>query len=77
MTSCASVTSFHWRPRIRPFFKLLAKSGARLDVKNKEDQTPLAVAMAGGRRRAVYEDPAVDERFRITVDLLRRLGAKE
>ncbi len=56
---------------------LLASSGASLDVKNKRDQTPLAVAMTGGRRRAAFEDPTVDERFRMTVELLRKLGAKE
>jgi len=63
--------------RLNAVIELLANSGARLDVKNKQDQTPLAVAMAGGRRRAAFEDTAVDERFRVTADLLRKLGATE
>lgn len=62
---------------LNPVIELLATSGANLDVKNKRGRTPLALAMAGGRRPAAFEAPTVDDRFRSTVDLLRKLGAKE
>ncbi len=44
--------------------QLLADRGARLDVKNKRNQTPLQIAMTTEGRKE-------------TAELLRRLGAKE
>jgi ankyrin repeat protein len=57
--------------RMNSVVQFLVESGARLDLKNKKDQTPLAVvgSQRGGAR--------VDDGRENTADLLRRLGAKE
>jgi ankyrin len=55
----------------RTVIQLLVGKGAKLDVKNKRGQTPLAVALARAREGA-------DERNSTAVaDLLRQLGAQE
>jgi len=57
--------------------QLLVDNGARLDVKNKRNLTPLATAKAPFVRGATGAfAPTVDER-KPTADLLRRLGAPE
>ena len=52
--------------------ELLAKRGARLDVKNKKDQTPLALALTGAGSRATANGGV-----NATAELLRTLGATE
>ena len=51
--------------------EFLAQRGAKLDVKNKRGQTPLA--MTAGQQLA-FED---SQAYKSTADLLRKLGAKE
>lgn len=50
----------------------LVEKGARLDVTNKRGQTPLAVAMGSPGRNPTAAPPR-----KSTVELLRRLGAKD
>lgn len=54
-----------------PIIQLLAEKGAKLDVKNKVGQTPLALASVGGRRGA-----GAGARPSPTAELLRSLGSK-
>ena len=53
--------------------RLLAEKGAKLDVKNKEGRTPLAVAL-NPRAESAYVAP---KQMKSTADLLRNLGAIE
>lgn len=55
--------------RLDSVIQFLANRGARLDVKNKKGQTPLAVVTAGREQAA--------EAAARTADLLRKLGATE
>jgi ankyrin repeat protein len=57
--------------RMNSVVQFLADSGAKLEVRNKKEQTPLAVV--GTQRGGVRADEAREN----TADLLRRLGAKE
>jgi ankyrin repeat protein len=64
--------------------QFLADHGAQLDMKNKRGQTPLALALtAGGRRAAATADaditgvPEAARTHRSTAELLRRLGATQ
>jgi uncharacterized protein len=59
--------------RMNSVVQFLVESGARLDAKNKKDQTPLAVV--GTQRGGAAARPG--EARENTADLLRRLGAKE
>jgi hypothetical protein len=52
--------------------QLLVDSGAKLDVKNKRGQTPLALTLV--RPKGGVEG---QPRFKSTADLLRKLGATE
>lgn len=58
--------------------QFLADSGAILDVKNKQGQTPLTTAMMGppDPNRGFGVLPASDGGHNSTADLLRKLGAK-
>jgi ankyrin repeat protein len=59
--------------RMNEVIQFLVQSGARLDVRNKKDQTPLAVV---GTQRGGAAARAGESKEN-TADLLRRLGAKE
>jgi ankyrin repeat protein len=71
-TSQAGNTALHVAAsgRSNTIIELLAQQGAKLDLKNQLGQTPLALA-SGRRRGADASQP------NLTVDLLRKLGAKE
>lgn len=56
--------------RANSVIQLLADNGARLDMKNRSGQTPLALASRGGR------GAGAGTQSNSTVDLLRKLGAK-
>jgi ankyrin repeat protein len=58
--------------RMNSLVQFLVESGAKLDVKNKKEQTPLAVV---GTQRGGSARP--DNSKESTADLLRKLGAKE
>jgi ankyrin repeat protein len=60
--------------RINSVVQLLVERGATLDLKNKQGQTPLALASAP--RRNPEGDQAAASR-QSTADLLRKLGARE
>lgn len=53
--------------------EILAARGARIDVKNKKGQTPLALAATGPGSRGAAASGGVN----VTADLLRKLGAQE
>jgi ankyrin repeat protein len=59
--------------------QLLADRGARLETKNKQGLTPLALTMAGGRARPFFSsDTGVSAaRAKASEDLLRKLGAMQ
>jgi len=59
--------------RLTAVVQFLADSGAKLDVKNKKEQTPLALLTAAPRPAGAPADPAREK----TIELLRKLGAKE
>jgi len=59
--------------RMNSVVSFLEESGAKLDVKNKKEQTPIAVV--GTQRGGAAARPG--ETRENTADLLRRLGAKE
>ena len=65
--------------RLNTVVQFLADSGAKLEVKNTRDQTPLAMATAGTERRRLDDgtQPAEQAAAKRTADLLRRLGARE
>ena len=64
--------------RLNSVVRFLADNGANLDVRNKKDETPLALASQErrGQQAAAGGDPAASEEP-TTADLLRTLGAKE
>jgi hypothetical protein len=55
--------------------QLLAESGARLDLKNKAEQTPLALTMP--RAGPVAGRPSPAPGFKAAEELLRKLGASQ
>jgi len=66
--------------------RFLAASGARLDIKNRRGQTPLAAAIEGNRRFRPADDAGVDvvapvrrseATHESTVELLRNLAAEQ
>jgi uncharacterized protein len=59
--------------RMNSVVQFLAESGAKLDAKNKKEQTPLAVVGTQRGGPAARADSSKES----TADLLRRLGAKE
>ena len=59
--------------RLNSVIQLLVDSGAKVDVKNKKEQTPLAIVAAAPRVGGAQADAAREK----TADLLRKLGAKE
>ena len=56
--------------------QLLVDKGANLEARNKREQTPLAAALVPPVRSPLFSQPAEDNR-KSTVELLRKLGAKE
>jgi ankyrin repeat protein len=56
--------------------RLLADAGAALETKNQRGLTPLGMANARPRGEGGVAPPS-DDRRKVTVDLLRQLGAKE
>jgi ankyrin repeat protein len=61
--------------RLNSVVQFLAARGAALDMKNKQGQTPLALASAS--RRNPEGDQAADASGQSTAALLRKLGARE
>jgi ankyrin repeat protein len=62
--------------RLNSVIQFLADSGAKLDVKNKKEETPLALVAAPRPAGPGGSSPADDAREK-TAGLLRKLGAKE
>jgi hypothetical protein len=56
--------------------QLLVDKGANLEARNKREQTPLAAALVPPVRSPLFSQPAEDNR-KSTVELLRKLGARE
>jgi uncharacterized protein len=56
--------------------QFLVDRGANLEAKNKREQTPLAAALVPPVRSPLFSQPADDNR-KSTVELLRKLGARE
>ena len=63
--------------------QLLVDRGAKLDIRNKRDETPLALTLAVIRRfndlvgSALARQTPLMPRFRTTADVFRKLGAPE